>query len=95
VHDMTAWPLPHCLDKLTRVCSHAIACRFDTFHVYVCAAFLLKFAPQLKSMKFTELVTFIQRMPTSAWAVKDVEELLAQAYVYKTLFEASPSHLSS
>jgi hypothetical protein len=45
-------------------------------------------------MKFQELVTFIQKLPTRDWGVKDVEELLAQAFVYKTSFEAAPSHLS-
>ncbi len=69
--------------------------RFDNFHVYACAALLLKFATTLKGLKFAELVTFIQKMPTKDWGVKDVEELLAQAYVYKTLFEAAPSHLST
>lgn len=69
-------------------------CRFDGFHVYLCAALLLKFASQLKVMKFQELVTFVQKLPTRDWKVKDVEELLAQAFVYKSLFESSPSHLS-
>jgi hypothetical protein len=67
---------------------------FDNFQVYVCAALLLKFAPKLKEMPFTDLVTFLQKLPTSNWEVKDIDELLSQAYVYKTLFEAAPSHLS-
>ena len=45
-------------------------------------------------MKFQELVTFIQKLPTRDWTVKDLEELLAQSFVYKTLFEAAQSHLS-
>lgn len=68
---------------------------FDNFHVYICAALLLKFSPTLKGLKFAELVTFIQKMPTGEWGVKDVEELLAQAYVYKSSFDAAPSHLAS
>jgi hypothetical protein len=132
--------------------------------VYVSAALLLKFAPKLKGMKFQELVTFIQKLPTREWQVsaswgagrrwpgmgldaacrrrrggwwpccrrsahrsgdpwtikllkhrwrcvqqwtlsasspptlhlqvKDLEELLAQSYVYKTMFDSSPSHLA-
>jgi hypothetical protein len=62
--------------------------------VYVCAALLLKFASKLKGMKFQELVVFIQKLPTREWKVKDLEELLAQSYVYKTVFESSPSHLA-
>jgi TBC1 domain family member 2 len=63
---------------------------FDGFYVYVCAALLLKFAAKLKTMRFQELVTFLQRLSgvTKDWSVKDLEELLAQAYVYKTLFTA-------
>lgn len=45
-------------------------------------------------MKFQELVTFMQKLPTKDWTTKDVEELLSQAYVYKTLFESAPSHLA-
>ena len=67
---------------------------FDGFHVYACAALLLRFSARLKGMKFQELVTFLQKLPTREWGVKDVEELLAQAFVYKSLFEAAPSHLS-
>lgn len=69
--------------------------RFDAFYVYVCTALLLKFSPQLKSMKFQDLVQFLQRMPTRDWRVQDVEEMLSQAFVWKTLFEAAPSHLAN
>lgn len=68
---------------------------FDAFYVYVCAALLLKFSAQLKGFKFQDLVQFLQKLPTRAWAVPDVEELLSQAFVYKTLFEAAPSHLAN
>ena len=58
----------------------------DSFYVYVCAALLLKFAQRLKGMKFQELVTFIQKLPTKEWQVKDLEEILAQSYVLKTVY---------
>jgi len=61
--------------------------------VYVCTALLLKFSPQLKGFKFQDLVQFLQKLPTRTWRVQDVEELLSQAFVWKTLFEAAPSHL--
>ena len=63
--------------------------------MYVCAALLQKFSARLKNMAFQELVQFLQKLPTKDWTVKDVEELLSQAYVYKTLFEAAPSHLNN
>ncbi len=46
-------------------------------------------------MKFQDLVTFLQKLPTRDWSVQELEELLAQAFVYKTSFEAAPSHLSA
>lgn len=61
--------------------------------MYACTALLLKFSPVLKGMKFQDIVQFLQKMPTKEWAVQDVEELLSQAFVWKTLFEAAPSHL--
>ncbi len=71
----------------------SLARSFDNFYVYVCTALLLKFSPQLKGFKFQDLVQFLQKLPTREWRVQDVEELLSQAFVWKTLFEAAPSHL--
>lgn len=68
---------------------------FGTFHVFVCAALLLKFRVKLKEMKFQEILQFLHNLPTKDWTVKDVEELLSQAYVYMTSFEGSPSHLKA
>jgi hypothetical protein len=70
-------------------------CSFDGFHVYVCAAMLLRFSKDLKAMKFQDLVQFLQKLPTREWGVKDLEQLISQAFVYKSLFEASPSHLQA
>lgn len=66
---------------------------FQNFHVYVCAALLIRFSPQLKKMNFSDMVMFLQHLPTEEWEVKDVETLLSQAYVYKTLYDGSPAHL--
>jgi hypothetical protein len=66
---------------------------FGTFHVFVCAALLLKFRAQLKEMKFQDLLQFLHNLPTKDWEIKDIEELLSQAYVYMSSFEGSPSHL--
>jgi hypothetical protein len=74
--------------------SPAVARSFEGFYVYVCAALLLKFSPRLKGMAFQDLVQFLQKLPTREWSIKDVEELLSQAFVYKSLFEAAPSHLN-
>eukprot|EP01006_Ploeotia_vitrea_P041899 TRINITY_DN66583_c2_g1_i1.p1 TRINITY_DN66583_c2_g1~~TRINITY_DN66583_c2_g1_i1.p1 ORF type:complete len:521 (+),score=287.50 TRINITY_DN66583_c2_g1_i1:27-1589(+) len=66
---------------------------FRSFHLYVCAAFLTHWSEQLKEMDFSELIVFLQRLPTSKWTVKEVETILSQAYVYQNLFHESPHHL--
>ena len=67
---------------------------FRAYHVYVCAAFLMKFVSQLKQMDFQEIVIFLQKLPTEKWTIKDVETLLSQAYIYQSWFHSSPHHLS-
>ena len=36
---------------------------------------------------------FLQQLPTQDWNEKDVELLLSEAYMWKTLFHNAPSHL--
>jgi len=66
---------------------------FKTFHVYVCAAFLMRFAPRLKEMEFQDLVLFLQNVPTAEWSTDDITRLLGEAYIYYTHYHESPSHL--
>lgn len=67
---------------------------FEDFHVYVCVAMMLRFSKTLKEMDSLEdVVVFLQKLPTATWAVKDIEQLLSQAYIYQTAFQAAPSHL--
>lgn len=67
---------------------------FSEFHLYVCAAFLVKWSDRLKKMEFQELMIFLQSLPTQTWGDKDVELLLSEAYMWKSLFHYSPSHLA-
>lgn len=67
---------------------------FETFHVYVCAAFLCQFSGLLKTMEFDDLFGFMQNVPTSDWGDGEVEILLSQAFVLSTLFHGSNAHLS-
>ena len=64
---------------------------FRAFHIYLCAAFLMRFSPQLRQLDFQELVLFLQRLPTDEWTEKDVDTLLAQAFIYKRLVHATPA----
>lgn len=66
---------------------------FSSFHVYVCAVFLIYWSPQLKQMDFQQLMLFMQKLPTSKWHTKEIETLLAEAFVLKSLFHQSPKHL--
>ncbi|KAJ3331865.1 GTPase-activating protein [Blyttiomyces sp. JEL0837] len=67
---------------------------FNEFHLYVCAAFLVKWSSQLKKMDFQEIMIFLQSPPTNEWEDKDMELLLSEAFMWKSLFHNSPSHLS-
>ncbi|KAI9026931.1 GTPase-activating protein gyp1 [Hyaloraphidium curvatum] len=66
---------------------------FSEFHLYVCAAFLVKWSERLRAMDFQDAVVFLQRPPTEGWTARDVELLLSEAYMWKSLFLGSPSHL--
>jgi len=66
---------------------------FSVFHVYVCAVFLVHWGPALKDMDFQQMMLFMQKFPTSDWTPQDVDTLLAEAFVLKSLFHQSPKHL--
>jgi len=66
---------------------------FRAFHLYVCAAFLVRFSAQLRRLDFQELVLFLQRLPTENWSDKEIDTLLAQAFIYKSLYHTSPHQL--
>jgi len=68
---------------------------FSSFHVYVCAVFLIYWSPQLKQMDFQQLMLFMQKLPTGKWRVREIETLLAEAFVLKSLFHSSPKHLTA
>ena len=62
---------------------------FTTLHMFVCTALLLKWAQKLKKMQFHEMMLFLQSLPTKEWGEEDLQMLIAEAYVYKMLFESS------
>ncbi|KAJ1939840.1 GTPase-activating protein, partial [Linderina pennispora] len=68
---------------------------FSTFHIYVCAAFLLRWAAELMRLDFQKAILFLQNPPTAAWTTQDIELLLAEAYMYKCLYHDSPSHYAA
>ncbi|KAK3059429.1 GTPase-activating protein [Coniosporium uncinatum] len=66
---------------------------FSDFHLYVCAAFLVKWSDQLLKMDFQEIMMFLQALPTKQWSEKDIELLLSEAFIWQSLFRGSAAHL--
>ncbi|GAB7360788.1 hypothetical protein MBLNU230_g0775t1 [Neophaeotheca triangularis] len=66
---------------------------FRQFHLYVCAAFLVKWSPQLLKMDFQEIMMFLQSLPTRDWTEKDVELLLSEAFIWQSLFSGAKGHV--
>ncbi|KAB5554772.1 GTPase-activating protein gyp1 [Coniochaeta sp. 2T2.1] len=66
---------------------------FSEFHLYVCAAFLVKWSDKLVKMDFQEIMMFLQSLPTRNWTEKDIELLLSEAYIWQSLFKGSAAHL--
>ncbi|KAF8447078.1 rab-GTPase-TBC domain-containing protein [Kalaharituber pfeilii] len=66
---------------------------FSEFHLYVCAAFLVKWTDQLQKMDFQEVMMFLQALPTQNWREKEIELLLSEAFIWQSLFRDSSAHL--
>lgn len=66
---------------------------FSEFHVYVCAAFLVKWSDELKKMEFQEIMMFLQNPSTKDWTEKDVELLLSEAFIWQSLYKNASAHL--
>ncbi|KAI4115192.1 MAG: hypothetical protein LQ345_004153 [Seirophora villosa] len=66
---------------------------FSDFHLYVCAAFLVKWSDQLMKKEFQDIMMFLQALPTRSWTEKDVELLLSEAFIWQSLFRGSSAHL--
>ncbi|KAI9327488.1 rab-GTPase-TBC domain-containing protein [Obelidium mucronatum] len=67
----------------------------NEFHLYVCAAFLVKWSAELKKMEFQDIIQFLQSTPTASWGDRDIELLLSEAFMWKSLFGSSPQHLKN
>lgn len=67
---------------------------FGTFHLYVCAAFLLHWKDLLlQEIDFQGLILLLQNLPAKNWTVFDIRVLMAEAYRLKFTFEGAPRHL--
>ncbi|WPK26046.1 hypothetical protein PUMCH_003391 [Australozyma saopauloensis] len=66
---------------------------FNLFHVYVCAAFLIKFSAELKEKDFQDILLFLQNPPTANWTEKDIEVMLSEAFIWQSLYVNKGAHL--
>jgi len=75
---------------------HAEPFGFSDFHLYVCAAFLLRFSRNLCEEKdFQGLMMTLQNLPTKNLKASDIELLTAEAYQLQVMFANSPNHTSN
>lgn len=75
-------------DEIARIRQSSL----NEFHVFVCAAFLIKWSDQLMEMDFQEIITFLQNPPTKEWRDSDIEMLLSEAYIWQSLYKDATSH---
>lgn len=68
---------------------------FSSFHIFVCAAFLCKWSDHLQILEFQDMLLFLQNPPTASWTLADLEVLLSEAFMWKTVFEESLDHLQA
>ncbi|GHJ87348.1 hypothetical protein NliqN6_3750 [Naganishia liquefaciens] len=67
---------------------------FSQFHLYVCSAFLVKWSERLKEMDFQEIIMFLQCLPTQDWQDHDIELLLSEAFVLKSVWQGAENHFA-
>eukprot|EP00124_Ichthyophonus_hoferi_P004021 Ihof_evm2s397 gene=Ihof_evmTU2s397 len=69
---------------------------FSGLHLYVCASFLVHWSKELRALTdFQDLLEMLQCLPTKQWSAKEVEVLMAEAFIWKALFEHAPVYIAS
>nr|XP_043628377.1 TBC1 domain family member 22B-like [Erigeron canadensis] len=65
------------------------------FLVYISASFLLTWSVELQKLDFQEMLMFLQHLPTHNWGYQELEMVLSRAFMWHSMFNSSPSHLST
>ncbi|KAE9588121.1 putative Rab-GTPase-TBC domain-containing protein [Lupinus albus] len=65
------------------------------FLVYIFVSFLLTWSDKIQKLDFQELVMFLQHLPTENWSDQELEIVLSRAFMWHSMFNNSPSHLST
>jgi len=70
---------------------------FSVFLVYFCTVLVTRRSQQIKKMDFQEIMALFGNSLDSFGVtnVRDVEAIISEAFVLKTLFHSSPNHLNS
>jgi hypothetical protein len=69
---------------------------FSDFHLYVCAAFLLRYSKNLmEESDFQDLMLFLQNLPTRNLKPSEMALLTAEAYKLQVMFANSPNHTAT
>jgi TBC1 domain family member 2 len=70
--------------------------RWSVTHVYVCAALLLRWSPQLLLFgdDYVGALKFLQSPPTDQMSLRDFQDVLSESFVLQNLYEASLSRLA-
>merc|ERR1712070_292025 len=66
---------------------------WEALLIYFCACFTAYFSSRLQGLDFEAITMLLQKLPTDSFTEADVELLLSEAYVLKSLFEQAPRHL--
>jgi hypothetical protein len=61
----------------------------------VCCALLVKFSDKLRDMDFQEMIIFLQRLPTTGWGDNEIELLLSEAFVLKSVWQGADNHFAN
>lgn len=62
---------------------------YPSLMIFILIAVLEKYANKMLELKSDELMTFVQKLPTKEWKEEEIEVVIAEAYVYKKLFQPS------
>lgn len=68
---------------------------FTALHCYVCLVLLTKWSAKIKKMPFNDMMIFLQNLPTKDWGEDDINMIIAEAYVYKSMFDSDTKVISA
>lgn len=68
--------------------------KIATTHIYICAALMEVLSPRIINLPHAEFVMQMQQIAPDEWSISDMNEFIAQAYVFEQKF-AQPLHFAN